>query len=261
MKNEEIKRYVRKHYAEVARRSGEGVDLSCTGSASSCCTSSCCESTEGDYPQSIGYDEEDLTGLPDSVLNTCAGCGNPTAIAELREGEVVLDLGSGGGIDVFLAAKKVGPEGRAIGVDMTEEMIELARRNAKKVGLKNVDFRLGEIESLPVEDESVDVIISNCVINLSPDKDKVFSEAFRVLKPGGRLMISDIVLEAELPQEIRDDPEAWAECISGAIDEKVYLELIRAKGFGDVQLRSKKPYEPAEGYANSIQVEAHKPRS
>jgi SAM-dependent methyltransferase len=259
MKNEEIKRHVRKRYAEVARRSDEGINLSCAGESSACCTSSCCENTESDYSQSIGYTEEEVSGLPDSVLNACAGCGNPTAIAELKEGEVVLDLGSGGGIDVFLAAKKVSTTGKAIGVDMTEEMIELALKNAKKVGHENIDFRLGEIENLPVEDESVDVIISNCVINLSPDQDKVFSEAYRVLKPGGRLMLSDIVLEDELPQDIREDPDAWADCIAGAIDEKVYLDKIRTKGFIDVQLRSKKPYEPAEGYANSIQVEAHKP--
>ena len=143
MKNEDIKRTVKTHYAEVARRSEEGEDTSCVVDSSSCCTSSCCGPSECDYPQSIGYAEEEISDLPDTVLNTCAGCGNPTALAELKEGEVVLDLGSGGGIDVFLAAKKVGPEGRAIGVDMTEEMIELARRNATKVGLENVDFRLG----------------------------------------------------------------------------------------------------------------------
>jgi len=259
MKSEQIKRHVKKHYAEVARRSDESVDPSCAGASSSCCTESCCGPTESDYPQSIGYAEEDLSGIPDSVLNTCAGCGNPIAIAELRKGEIVLDLGSGGGIDIFLAAKKVGPKGKAIGVDMTEEMIEVARRNAAKVGLKNVEFRLGDIEKLPVEDESVDVIVSNCVINLSPDKDKVFSEAFRVLRPGGRAMISDIVSDGEIPQDIREDPDAWAGCIGGALDEKVYLEKIRAAGFRDIKLRTKKPFERAEEFTNSILVEAHKP--
>jgi len=206
---------------------------------------------------SIGYAEKDLSGLPDPVVSACAGCGNPTALAEVREGEVVLDLGSGGGIDVFIAAKKVGQTGRAIGVDMTEEMIELARRNAAKMGLTNVEFRLGEIEDLPVDDASVDVVISNCVINLSPDKDKVFREAFRVLRPGGRMMVSDIVSDGELPQEIRDDPDAWAECIAGALDERVYLGKIEGAGFRDIRLRSKRQFMDL---VNSVDVEAHKPR-
>ncbi len=159
-------------------------------------------------------------------------------------------------MDVFLAAKKVGPNGMAIGVDMTDEMVELARRNAENMGLMNVEFRLGEIENLPVEDESVDVIISNCVINLSPDKDSVFSEAFRVLRPGGRMIVSDIVSEGELPREIREDPDAWAECIAGALDEGVYLEKIRKAGFVNVQVKSKRQFMEL---VNSVEVEAHKP--
>lgn len=255
--SEQIKRHVKEHYSEVARRSEQEAEPSYGGCA--CCgPSDCCESTESGYATSIGYAEEDLSGLPDSVVSACAGCGNPTALAELREGVVVLDLGSGGGIDVFLAAKRVGRTGRAIGVDMTEEMVELARRNAAKMGLTNVEFRLGEMEDLPVDDESVDVIMSNCVINLSPDKDKVFSEAFRVLRPGGRMMVSDIVSDGELPQEIREDPDAWAGCIAGALDEKVYLEKIRGAGFRDIRVRSKTQFM---GPVNSIEVEAHRPRS
>jgi len=253
--SERIKRHVKERYTEVARRSEREADPSYGSCA--CGPSSCCETTENSNAMSIGYAEKDLSGLPDPVVSACAGCGNPTALAEVREGEVVLDLGSGGGIDVFIAAKKVGQTGRAIGVDMTEEMIELARRNAAKMGLTNVEFRLGEIEDLPVDDASVDVVISNCVINLSPDKDKVFREAFRVLRPGGRMMVSDIVSDGELPQEIRDDPDAWAECIAGALDERVYLGKIEGAGFRDIRLRSKRQFMDL---VNSVDVEAHKPR-
>jgi ubiquinone/menaquinone biosynthesis C-methylase UbiE len=164
------------------------------------------------------------------------GCGNPSAIASLQPGEVVLDLGSGGGIDCFLAAKTVGPTGRVIGLDMTPDMIKLARRNAKKVGATNVDFRYGEMEEMPIEDASVDVILSNCVINLSPDKDAVFAEAFRVLKPGGRLVVSDIVTKGDLPPAIRDNMNTWAGCVSGALDEAVYLDKMRAAGLIDVEV-------------------------
>jgi ubiquinone/menaquinone biosynthesis C-methylase UbiE len=167
------------------------------------------------------------------------GCGNPTAIAELQPGEVVLDLGSGGGIDCFLAAKQVGPEGRVIGLDMTTDMIKLARRNARKLGATNVDFRFGEMEEIPLPDESVDVIISNCVINLSPDKDTVFAEAYRVLRPGGRLSVSDIVVDGELPLSIRDSLNAWAGCIAGALDEDDYLQSISGAGFESVTIQSR----------------------
>jgi len=243
--SDSIKGYVKERYSEVARRAEE------TGPSRSCC-----EATECSHASSIGYAKEELDGLPAPVVGACAGCGNPTAIAELREGEVVLDLGSGGGIDVFLAARRVGPRGRAIGVDMTEEMVELARRNAAEMGVDNVEFRLGEIEDLPVDDGSVDVIISNCVINLSPDKDGVFREAFRVLRPGGRMVISDIVSDGEMPREIRENPDAWAECIAGALDEEVYLEKIGAAGFTDVRVRTKRRFMPL---ASSVEVEAHKP--
>jgi SAM-dependent methyltransferase len=185
------------------------------------------------------YSVAELADLPGSVTDVSLGCGNPTAIAALQPGQVVLDLGSGGGIDCFIAAGKVGPEGRVIGLDMTPDMIKLARRNAKKVGLKNVEFRYGEMEDIPLPDASVDVIISNCVINLSPDKDAVFGEAFRVLRPGGRMTVSDIVIDGELPRSIRSRLDAWASCIAGALDESVYLDKIRAAGFEEVEVLSR----------------------
>jgi SAM-dependent methyltransferase len=199
--------------------------------------------------------EETIMGL---------GCGNPTAIAELKAGEVVLDLGSGAGVDVFLAANKVGPTGRVIGVDMTEEMVDKAKSIARDHGYHNVEFRLGEIEKLPIEDKSVDVIISNCVINLSPDKSKVFREAYRVLKLGGRLTISDIVSEGAFPDEMKDDPDAWAGCIAGALEYQEYLEKVKKAGFEDVQVLSSKEFY-IEGEENqaptkllSITVKAYK---
>jgi len=192
----------------------------------------------------MGYSQDDLEGIPDSTLSSFAGCGNPLAIEELKEGEVVLDLGSGAGLDCFLASKKVGPHGRVIGLDMTEQMLAKANTNRDKLGLKNVEFRLGEMERIPVEDSSVDVIISNCVINLSPEKREVFREAYRVLKPGGRMMISDTVLEKKLPLELKNDPQAWASCIGGAVMEKEYLEMMREVGFQDIQVLSRKPLGP-----------------
>jgi SAM-dependent methyltransferase len=192
------------------------------------------------------------------------GCGNPTAIADLKAGEAVLDLGSGAGVDVFLAANKVGPTGRVIGVDMTEEMVGKATSTARDHGYRNVEFRLGEIEKLPVQDESVDAIISNCVINLSPDKSKVFREAHRVLKPGGRLTVSDIVSEGALPDEIKGDSNAWACCIGGALEHQEYLEKIKKAGFKDVQvLSSREFYLEGEGSQAltkllSITVKAYK---
>jgi arsenite methyltransferase len=266
--DEKIKEAVRQTYGGIARRFVEEPDrattqTSCCGPSqtavedtaqSSCCgpsqtaledtaQSSCCGPSEGAI-QGTGtavrlYSPQELADLPDSVTGASLGCGNPTAIAELRPGEVVLDLGSGGGIDCFLAAKQVGPEGRVIGLDMTTDMIKLARRNAKKVGATNVDFRYGEMEDIPLPDASVDAIISNCVINLSPDKDAVFGEAYRVLRPGGRMMVSDIVVDGELPQAIRSRLDAWAGCIAGALDEAVYLDKIRAAGFERVEVVSR----------------------
>jgi len=244
-KDKKIKQHVKKHYAEVARKT-------------SCCeVVSCCgPSSRTPYAKIIGYSDEELKGLPESVTGIVAGCGNPTALADLKEGAVVLDLGSGGGIDAFLAAKKVGPEGKVIGVDMTEEMVRLAKENAERMKVENVEFRLGEIESLPLEDEMFDVLISNCVINLSPDKDKVFSEAFRVLKPGGRVLISDMVTQGRLPDEIRKNPEMWAACIAGALDEKVYLQKIMNAGFEKVEVLAKTDFMRI---VSSIKVRAYKP--
>ena len=242
----EIKDFVKKRYSKLAKRG-----CSCRENVSTCCSD-----VKGSYAQKMGYRDEELKDLPDTVLNTVAGCGNPTTLADLKEGETVLDLGSGGGIDAFLAAKKVGAAGKVIGVDMTEDMIKLANENKKKMNAKNVEFRLGEIESLPVEENSVDVIISNCVINLSPNKDKVFEEAFRVLKPGGHMLVSDIVTQSELPDEIRKDPEMWAGCIAGALREEEYLQKIINAGFKNIQVLLKQDFK---GIASSIKVKANKP--
>jgi len=213
--------------------------------------------------KAVGYSGQELEHIPEeSVMGL--GCGNPTAIADLEEGEVVLDLGSGAGVDVFLAANKVGSTGRVIGVDMTEEMVDRATSIARDNGYRNVEFRLGEIEKLPAEDDSVDAIISNCVINLSPDKAKVFREARRVLKPGGRLTVSDIVTEGVLPDEIKCDPDAWAGCIAGALEQQEYLKVIKKAGFQDVQvLSSKECYLEGQGSQSptkllSITVKAFK---
>jgi len=189
----------------------------------------------------IGYSGEDLEHIPEEAVMGL-GCGNPIAIAELKEDEVVLDLGSGAGVDVFLAANKVGPTGRVIGIDMTEEMVDKARGIARDYGYRNVEFRLGEIEKLPVEDESVDAIISNCVINLSPDKSRVFREAHRALKPGGRLTVSDIVSEGVIPDEIKNDPDAWSGCIAGALPRQEYLENMKKAGFADIQILASREF-------------------
>jgi len=227
MKEAEIKRMVREGYAQRVQ------------DKSSCCApvNSCCGS--GDPAESmskaIGYTEEEIWSVPDGA-NLGLGCGNPIALASLAEGETVLDLGSGAGFDCFLAANKVGKSGKVIGVDMTPEMLDKARENARKGDYENVEFRLGEIENLPAADNSIDIIISNCVINLSPNKKSVFDEAFRVLKPGGRLMVSDIVLLKELPGFIRDSIAAYVGCISGALLKAEYLEAITGAGFRQVQV-------------------------
>ena len=209
---------------------------------SDCCTptdSSCCGPMDVTLAEAL-YGKGDLEALPDSVTDISLGCGNPTAIASLKPGETVLDLGSGGGIDCFIAAKAVGSTGYVIGVDMTDEMLVLANKNKAKLGISNVEFRKGEIEDLPVESNTVDIIISNCVINLSPDKDAVFREAFRVLKPGGRFAVSDIVTEGDFPESFRANISAWVGCITGAIDQIEYLEKLRQAGFTDVEVQSRK---------------------
>ena len=227
MKKEEVKTIVRLGYARVAKGSG-----SCCGPQ----TSGCCGiNITKEISKGIGYTEKDMDSVPDGA-NLGLGCGNPVALASLKEGEVVLDLGSGAGFDCFLAANRVGDKGKVIGVDMTPEMLEKARDNAEKGGYKNVEFRLGEIENLPVADNYVDIIISNCVINLSPDKERVFEEAYRVLKPGGRLMVSDIVLLEELPGKVQQSVAAYIGCLAGASLKEKYLGAVKAAGFRDVKV-------------------------
>ena len=228
---EEIKRAVKERYGNLAKQRGQSC---CSpGASSSCCGPNAALESAPAAATRL-YSEEELETLPEEVTSMSLGCGNPTALAELNEGEVVLDLGSGGGIDCFLAAQKVGARGRAIGLDMTPEMIQLARENAKKMGVSNVEFRLGEMEHMPVSDNSVNTIISNCVINLSPDKDAVFREAFRVLKPGGKFCVSDIVLLEELPRPVQESLEQWAGCVAGALKQDAYLDKIKAAGFARI---------------------------
>jgi arsenite methyltransferase len=239
MKKEEIKKVVRKSYAKIAKK-----ESSCCAPVDSCCGSA--DLTQ-DISKKIGYSEEDIKTVPEGA-NLGLGCGNPVALASLKEGETVLDLGSGAGFDCFLAADKVGKKGKVIGIDMTPEMIEKARENLQKGKYENVEFRLGEIENLPVADSSADIIISNCVINLAPDKKKVFKEAFRVLRPGGRLMISDIVLLKELPDSIKNSIEAYVGCVSGAVLKDKYIEAIEEAGFKEVRIidETSFPYESLE---------------
>jgi SAM-dependent methyltransferase len=218
---ERIRDMVREGYAQVAER------------ASSCCGGA--PAHAADLGQKIGYSTEQLDAVPKGA-NLGLGCGNPTAIDSLRPGEVVVDLGSGAGMDAFLAARQVGPQGRVIGIDMTDAMLEKARENARQVGLNNIEFRKGQIEDLPVEDESVDVIISNCVINLSPEKARVFREAYRVLRPGGRIMVSDIVLEQPLPPELAQSVDAYLGCVGGASLRHEYLQTIEKAGFREVRV-------------------------
>jgi SAM-dependent methyltransferase len=237
MKDEEIKKVVRKNYADIAKQNtsccGPQVPVNPT-KASSCCGS---PPTASDMSKKMGYSEEELSKLPEGA-NLGLGCGNPVALAALKEGDTYVDLGSGAGIDCFLAADKVGKSGKVIGVDMTPEMIDRARENAKKAGIENVEFRLGEIEHLPVADNSVDVITSNCVINLSPDKKAVFNDAYRVLKPGGKVLISDIVLLKELPEAVLQSVEAYVGCVSGALPKDEYLNLVKEAGFENVEVVS-----------------------
>ena len=246
MREEEIKKVVRKGYAKIAKKENP------------CCapTSSCCGSTDlaQSISKAIGYSDEELTSVPEGA-NLGLGCGNPVALASLVEGEIVLDLGSGAGFDCFLAASRVGERGKVIGDDMTPEMNDKVRENARKVNYENVEFRLGEIENIPAGDNSVDAVISNCVINLSPDKKRVFAEAFRVLKPGSRLMVSDIVLLKELPDFIINSIEAYVGCISGAMMRDEYIEAIREVGFREVKVMDETVF-PIECMANDPTAQA-----
>ncbi|OGN91538.1 MAG: arsenite S-adenosylmethyltransferase [Chloroflexi bacterium RBG_13_50_10] len=246
MRKEEVKKVVRQGYAQVAK------------GGSSCCApqSSCCGTTNvaTNISKKIGYTDEDIEAVPEGA-NLGLGCGNPVALASLKEGEVVLDLGSGAGFDCFLAANKVGKTGKIIGVDMTPEMVDRARENARKGNYGNVEFRLGEIENLPVANNYVDVIISNCVINLSPDKDRVFQEAFRILKPGGRLMVSDIVLMNELPDSIKNSVAAYIGCVAGAAMKNEYLDAVKAAGFKKVTIMDETSF-PTDYALNDPTVQA-----
>jgi arsenite methyltransferase len=223
MSTPDLKEVVREKYAEAAKRAG---------AESSCCCGK--KDARHDPVTSNLYDASQIGTLPEKAVLASLGCGNPTALAQLAAGETVLDLGSGGGIDVLLSAQRVGPTGKAYGLDMTDEMLALARENQKKAGVENVEFLKGEIEAIPLPDNSVDVIISNCVINLSGDKDKVLREAFRVLKPGGRFAVSDIVTRGEIPAEIRESVLLWAGCVAGALQDTDYAAKLTAAGFTNV---------------------------
>lgn len=250
MKGNKIKENVKEAYSKIARNNNSGCG---------CSRSSCCGSSNQDISKSIGYSGEEINNVPEANLGL--GCGNPIALSKINEGDVILDLGSGAGIDAFLAAKKVGKTGKVIGVDMTEEMIKKANENAQRYNYRNVEFRLGDIENLPIESNSVDIIISNCVINLAPNKDKVFLEAFRVLKDKGKMFVSDIVLLGELSEEQRNDKDLIAGCVGGALCREDYLSIIERAGFnvrilGEDKDISKRQYEgiPLE----SLKIEAYK---
>jgi len=230
-----IKTVVQEKYGEAARQARTGVKPGC-----GCGTSTCCGT---DPITSNLYDETQAAAIPAAAMLASLGCGNPTALAELKPGEVVLDLGSGGGIDVLLSARRVGPTGKAYGLDMTDEMLALARENLAKSGLTNVEFLKGEIERIPLPDNSVDVIISNCVINLSADKDRVISESFRVLKPGGRFAVSDVVVRgSDVPEAVRRSMELWVGCVAGALEEESYRDKLKQAGFEDVDVEPTRIY-------------------
>ena len=243
MPEADIKEVVRNRYAEAAQNVRTG--------------SSCCGAREWDPITSNLYADVETRNLPENAILASLGCGNPTALAELREGETVLDLGSGGGIDVLLSARRVGPSGKAYGLDMTDDMLALARENQKKAGAENVEFLKGEIEAIPLPDSSVDVIISNCVINLSADKDKVLREAFRVLKPGGRFAVSDVVTRGAIPEAVRRNMLLWVGCIAGALDENDYRTRLAAAGFEAIGIEPTRVYnvEDAREFLTSQSVD------
>jgi arsenite methyltransferase len=238
----DVKTTVKQKYGEAATRAATGaVAIGCCGSPTGC---------GGPDPITSNlYDADQQAGLPEKAVAASLGCGNPTALAELKPGEIVLDLGSGGGIDVLLSAKRVGPTGKAYGLDMTDEMLALARENQAKAGVENVEFLKGEIEQIPLPDNSVDVIISNCVINLSGDKPRVLREAFRVLKPGGRFAVSDVVVRGSVPEDIRKSMELWIGCVAGALEENEYRQLLTGAGFGSVDLEPTRVYKADDARA------------
>lgn len=279
LSNDQIRNIVRENYAKVARNPGSscGCGSSCCGEELPVVEAPCCGTPSGAVEERpvqdsrrMGYSDEDLSNVP-SGADMGLGCGNPQAIAALQTGETVLDLGSGGGFDCFLAANQVGPTGQVIGVDMTPEMLSKARENARKAGYTNVEFRLGEIEHLPVADASVDVILSNCVINLSPNKISVYGEAFRVLKPGGRLAISDMVSTAEIPDDLKKDLDNYCGCITGAMGVNDLEQILAEVGFFNIRIQPKdeskefvsewSPGKNIEEFVISATIEAVKPRS
>lgn len=235
MADQTIRNTVREKYGEAALRVVDGKGSSCCGGAAG---DPCCDPITSNL-----YEASETAELPEQAVLASLGCGNPTALAELREGETVLDLGSGGGIDVLLSARRVGPSGKAYGLDMTDEMLELARGNQRKAGVANVEFLKGEIEHIPLPDDSVDVIISNCVINLSGDKPRVLAEAFRVLRPGGRFAVSDVVVKGDVPAEIRRSMELWVGCVAGALEEGEFIRLLQDVGFEETSIEPTRIYQ------------------
>ena len=251
MGEQNIQEAVKQKYGEAAKQAAAGGVASCGGGGEL----SCCDPVTRDL-----YDAAETAGLPEKAVAASLGCGNPTALAQLQQGETVLDLGSGGGIDVLLSARRVGPTGKAYGLDMTDEMLALARENQKKAGVTNVEFLKGAIENIPLPDNSVDVVISNCVINLSGDKDQVLREAFRVLKPGGRLAISDVVVRGEVPAEIRKSMELWVGCIAGALEEYEYRDKLFSAGFESIDIEPTRVYrsEEARDFLAAAGLDPHK---
>jgi SAM-dependent methyltransferase len=254
MESADIRQAVQEKYGEIATSVKSG--------GAACCAGPSCCSTEDPITGNL-YKKEQTAGLPAEAISASLGCGNPTALVDLREGEIVLDLGSGGGIDVLLSARRVGSTGRVYGLDMTDEMLELARDNQRKAGVHNVEFLKGDIQAIPLPSNSVDVIISNCVINLAPDKTRVLTEAFRVLKPGGRLAVSDVIVRGEMSPALRGDMERWVGCIAGALDETDYKAKLGAAGFQDVEVETWRVYEAvaaeADGKFASAFIRARKP--
>jgi len=244
---QDVKREVQDKYGRVAKAVTDGT----TSDDAGCCSSACCGSATDSYDPITSnlYDEGEKAGVPAEALLASLGCGNPTALAQLNAGETVLDLGSGGGIDVLLSAKRVGPSGKVYGLDMTDEMLALANENKRKAGAENVEFLKGEIESIPLPDSSVDVIISNCVINLSADKGRVLREAFRVLKPGGRFAVSDVVVRGPVPAEVKRSMELWIGCVAGALEESEYVSLLGDAGFVQVDIEPTRVYRAEDAAA------------
>ena len=242
----DLKNSVKEKYGQAALRVSEG------NTAASCCGSSgCCGATTETWDPITSnlYEEGQTAGIPAEALLASLGCGNPTALAELKEGETVLDLGSGGGIDVLLSARRVGPTGKAYGLDMTDEMLNLAKENKRKAGAENVEFLKGDIEAIPLPDNSVDVIISNCVINLAADKKRVIDEAFRVLKPGGRFAVSDVIVRGEVPAHVKRNMELWVGCVAGALEEKEYGRLLAEAGFASIDIEPTRIYRMEDASA------------